>query len=130
MKTALANRGLDWRAAKGPHEGNTSGFTATGHRLLVVCNQVETTTSSGIVLPSKAVEAEKNLSVWARVVEIGHDAWSDKKADFAEVGDVVLIGQYTGKFHISPVDHKEYRFINDLDVISVLTKPEALGIAL
>lgn len=130
MKTPIASRGLDWRALKGPAVDNLSGFTATGHRLLVICGQVEATTASGIVLPTKAVEAEKNLSVWARVVEIGHDAWSDKKADFAEVGDVVLIGQYTGKFHISPVDHKEYRFINDLDVISVLTKPDALGIAL
>lgn len=109
-----------WRARKGPQKENRSGFRATGHRLLLLAEAVEETTESGIILQRKTLEAEKNLSVWATVVEIGHDCWSDKRADFCDVGDKVLIGQYAGKFHTSPVDGKEYRFLMDLDVITPL----------
>lgn len=109
-----------WRAFKGPVESNKSGFRAAGHRILLLCDSVEKTTASGIVLPSKAVDAEKNKSVWATVVEIGPDAWSDKCADYCQVGDRVLVGLYTGIFRDGPQDGKEYRFVNDLDIISRL----------
>jgi co-chaperonin GroES (HSP10) len=109
-----------WRAAKGPQRSNESGFRAVGHRLLLLTDVVEKTTQSGIVLPTKAVKAEQDLSVVATVIEIGCDAWSDKNTDYCQVGDRVLVGQYTGKFHESPVDGKIYRFVNDLDIISPL----------
>jgi co-chaperonin GroES (HSP10) len=83
---------------------------------------METKTESGIVLMQKTAEAERSLSVYATVVEIGHDAWSDKSTDYCAVGDEVLVGQYTGKFEVSPNDDIEYRFINDLDIISVVTR--------
>lgn len=108
----------NWRADKGPNAGNTSGFFATGHRVLLLEDIVEETTSSGIVLPKKAVAAEENLAVEATVVEIGHDCWADKSTDYCQVGDRVLIGQYAGKFSVSKHDGKRYRFINDLDIIS------------
>ena len=109
-----------WRGAKGVSPTNQSGFRATGHRVLLLCDAVEEITASGIVLPSKAVDAEKNKSVWATVVEIGPDAWSDKCADFCEVGDRVLVGLYTGIFRDGPHDGEQYRFVNDLDIISYL----------
>lgn len=109
-----------WRAQKGPNPLNKSGFGATGHRLLLVGDEVEEVTESGIILQRKTVEAEKNVAVWATVVEIGWDCWTDKSTDYCDVGDRVLVGQYTGKFHISPVDGKEYRFLMDLDVITPL----------
>ena len=118
--TPPALRGKGWQATKGPQTANTSGFRAVGHRLLLLPDVVVETTQSGIVLPKKAVKAEQDLSVVATVVEIGFDAWSDKSTDYCEVGDRVLIGQYSGKFHESPVDGKIYRFLNDLDVISPL----------
>lgn len=107
-----------WRAQKGPQEGNTSGLSATGHRVLLRTDVVEEVSSGGIVLLSKVVQAEKNIAVHATVVEIGHDCWGDKSTDYCEVGDRVLVGQYTGKFHTSQLDGKEYRFVNDLDIIS------------
>ena len=107
-----------WRAAKGTAEGNTSGFSATGHRVLCIAEVIKETTQSGIVLLEKTRQAEKSLSVYVTVVEIGHDAWSDKSTDYCEVGDKVLVGQYVGKFELSPKDGKEYRIINDLDIIS------------
>ena len=109
-----------WRGPKGPQANNKSGFSATGHRLLLEPEATETSTESGIILASKTVAQDKARCVWATVLEIGHDAWSDKSTDFCEVGDKVLVGEYTGKFHTSPVDGKEYRFVNDLDVITPL----------
>lgn len=118
------NRGLGFRAAKGPQAGNASGFRATGHRLLLLADVVEEVTSGGIVLPKKAVKAEQDMAVIATVVEVGFDCWCDKQADFCDVGDKVLIGQYVGKFHESPVDGKIYRFVSDLDIISPLEMGE------
>lgn len=107
-----------FRANKGPNPLNTSGFSATGHRLLLVGDAVEEVTAGGIILQRKTVDAEKSLAVMATVVEIGHDAWADKSTDYCQVGDKVLVGQYAGKFHRSLLDGKEYRFLNDLDVIT------------
>lgn len=115
---------LGWRARKGPRAENKSGFAATGHRLLLLPDVVEQKTAGGIILPEKAVQAEKNNAVWALVVEIGHDAWLDKTTDYCDVGDRVLVGQYAGMFHKSPVDGQTYRFLNDLDVITALRKVE------
>ena len=107
-----------WRAAKGYNPDNKRGFRATGHRLLLVGEQVAEETVGGIIIPKKTAEATRDLSVMATVVEIGHDCWFDKSTDYCAVGDKVLVGQYTGKFHKSPLDGKEYRFINDTDIIS------------
>lgn len=110
-----------WRAEKGPHPENQSGFRATGHRLLLLADPVEKRTESGIILQAKTVQAEQNLAVWATVVEIGPDAWADKSTDYCAVGDRVLVGQYVGKFHESPKEPgKIYRFVNDLDIITAL----------
>ena len=128
MKVAQATKTpqgfCGFRADKGPQPGNTSGFSATGHRLLLLGEVVEEVSAGGIILQRKTVEAEKNIAVWATVVEIGHDAWADKSTDYCQVGDKVLVGQYAGKFHTSPNDGKEYRFINDLDIITPLKKKE------
>jgi co-chaperonin GroES (HSP10) len=113
-----------WRANKGPQESNKSGFRATGHRLLLSPDVVEEVSAGGIVLPKKAVKAEQDMAVVATVVEIGYDCWSDKSTDFCQVGDRVLIGQYVGKFHESPVDGKLYRFVSDLDIISPIEVSE------
>ena len=107
-----------WRANKGPQESNKSGFRATGHRILLKPFEVEKKTASGIVLVDKTVNAEEQVAVMAIVIEIGNDCWNDKASDFCQVGDKVLIGQYTGKFHVSPVDGVKYRFVQDLDIIS------------
>lgn len=114
------DRKQGWRATKGPQESNKSGFRAVGHRLLLAPDEVEEKTESGIILQAKTVNAEYDHQVVATVLEIGYDCWNDKSTDFCEVGDRVVVGQYTGKFHISEVDGKRYRFVNDLDIISTL----------
>jgi co-chaperonin GroES (HSP10) len=116
------SRGLGFRANKGPQESNLSGFRATGFRLLLVDEVVEEKTASGIVFVSKTMDKERAANCLATVVEIGYDAWADKSTDYCDVGDKVLIGQYTGKFHVSVKDGKTYRFLSDLDVISVVSE--------
>jgi co-chaperonin GroES (HSP10) len=115
-------RELGWRGVKGPVATNKSGFRACGHRVLLLGEQKEETSAGGILLVKSTQDKEQQHQVWATVIEIGHDAWSDKSTDFCEVGDKVLVGQYTGKFHESPVDGKTYRFVQDLDIITPLVK--------
>ena len=115
-------RETGWRATKGPVAENKSGFRACGHRLLLLGAQKEEVSSGGILLVKSHQDKEQQHQVWATVVEIGHDAWSDKSTDFCDVGDKVLVGQYTGKFHESLVDGKTYRFVQDLDVITPLVE--------
>lgn len=111
-----------WRAEKGPVESNKSGFRAIGHRVLLLPEEVEKKTASGIVLVDKTVDAEEQRAQVCVVLEIGHDCWSDKSTDYCQVGDRVLVGMYTGKFHVSPVDGKKYRFVMDTDIISPLPR--------
>lgn len=120
MSEEIAKGAKNWRAEKGHVETNTSGFRATGHRLLLLGGQAEEITASGFIIPKKTAEATRDLSVTATVVEIGHDCWFDKSTDYCAVGDRVLVGQYTGKFHKSHLDGKEYRFINDTDIITTV----------
>jgi co-chaperonin GroES (HSP10) len=115
-----------WRTSrKGPNVDNYSGFRATGHRILLEPEEVEKKSAGGIVFVEKTVIAEANRAQVCTVLEIGPDAWADKSTDYCEVGDRVLVGQYVGKFHESPVDGKTYRFVADLDIISPLPKKEA-----
>lgn len=117
----MRNRPLGWRSSKkGPQVANTSGFRACGHRILLLGQQIEEYSKStgGIILTAKTSDQDLQRQVIATVVEIGHDAWSDKSTDFCDVGDKVLVGQYTGKFHESPLDGKTYRFVQDLDILT------------
>jgi co-chaperonin GroES (HSP10) len=116
----VLKRNAGWRTDKGAQAGNVSGLRVTGHRVLVINEEIEKTTASGIVLTSKTVDQEKAANVFARVIEIGHDAWTDKSTDYCAVGDKVLVGKYCGSMVKSPVDDKEYRLLSDLDVICVV----------
>lgn len=113
-----ANRTLGFRADKGPQSGNTSGFRATGHRLLLLCDDAETVSAGGIVLAQKTVDKEETAQTFGTVIEIGFDAWLDKTTDYCDVGDRVLVGMYSGKVQKSEKDGRKYRFISDLDIIT------------
>lgn len=117
---AVAVGAHGWRGAKGPQASNLSGFRAVGHRVLLLSEPIEEVTSGGIVLAKKTLDKERNANTMATVVEIGWDCWSDKSTDYCTVGDKVLLGQYTGKFEVSQLDGREYRFVLDLDIISTV----------
>lgn len=122
--TPTIERVQGWRAKKGRNPLNKSGFYVTGHRVLLEPEGGERTTEGGIVIPDSAAEKAEANNVWATVLEIGTECWTDKQTDYAEVGDRVLVGKYAGKFEVSPVDGKRYRFLNDLDIIAVSTESE------
>jgi len=113
-----------WRADKGPNPANDSGFSATGCRILLLPDQVEETTASGIVLPKTSQNKMEMETDTAVVVEIGHDAWFDKSTDYCNIGDRVLIGKYTGILRKSPTNGKTYRFVQDTDIISPVSSPK------
>jgi co-chaperonin GroES (HSP10) len=75
---------LGWRANKGPQASNKSGFRACGHRVLLLGAQKEETSAGGILLVQSHQDKEQQHQVIATVVEIGHDAWSDKSTDFCQ----------------------------------------------
>lgn len=117
-------RNEGWRARKGKNPDNKSGLSAVGFRVLLAPEGGETVTAGGLIIPDDAALKDQNNSVWATVLEIGLDSWSDKLADWADIGDRVLVGKYAGKFEKSPIDGKRYRILNDLDILSVEVKDE------
>lgn len=122
---SIYDRKQGWRSeSKGPSRNNKSGFNVVGHRILLKPEGGEKVTESGIVIPDNAAEREEAKTVWAEVLEIGTECWSDKTTDFCDIGDRILVGKYAGKFEVSPIDGKRYRFLNDLDVMAVQTPEE------
>jgi co-chaperonin GroES (HSP10) len=100
---------------------NNSGWIATGHRVLILVDQVERTTESGIIIADITADKEQLGQDSGFVVEIGPTAYSDQTAPWCKVGDYVKFGRYAGQL-VRPNetdDEKEYRVINDLDVVLV-----------
>lgn len=97
---------------------NTSGIHPKGHRVLILPNAVETTTESGIVISvGTNVDRERLAQLKGTVIEIGSSAWHDQPEPWAEVGDVVIFGKYSGLIY-QGADELEYRIINDLDIVA------------
>ena len=105
---------------------NTSGWIATGHRILILVDQVERKTESGIIIADATADKEQLGQDAGIVVEMGPTAYSDQTATWCQVGDYVKFGRYAGQL-VRPSesdDEKEYRVINDLDVVLVKQKGE------
>ena len=101
---------------------NTSGITPCGHRILVAPLDVELTTESGIVIAvGVQADRERLAQMKGRVVEVGSSAYSDQPSAWCKVGDVVTFGKYSGLIYKDKetLDGKEYRVVNDLDVVAV-----------
>jgi len=123
QKTPLEARTQGWRAKKGFNPENKTGLHPTGHRVLLLCDPVETKTAGGIVLPDAVTSKEKVQMVQATVLEIGSECWSDKSTDAAEVGDRVLIGKFAGKFEQgNDASMSTCRIVTDLEIYAVIVK--------
>jgi co-chaperonin GroES (HSP10) len=100
---------------------NTSGWTPTGHRVLVRVEQVERTTESGIIIADITADKEQLGQDGGVVVELGNTAYSDQSEKWCKPGDYVKFGKYAGQL-IRPkeaLDGIEYRVLNDLDIVLV-----------
>lgn len=99
---------------------NISGIRPTGHILLVLPDEVETTTSSGIVLATHSQQQREEMAqTEAVVIELGNTAYQDQASPWCEVGDRVIFAKYAGTVSKGR-DGRTYRLINDLDVKAIL----------
>lgn len=99
---------------------NDSGIIPAGHRVVVLPDEVEHKTASGIVLSTAAQAAREEMAqVDGVLVAVGINAWADQAAPWAVVGQRVMFGKYTGIVREGK-DGKKYRVINDLDIVAVL----------
>lgn len=99
---------------------NTSGIRPTGHILLVLPDEVEVTTASGIVLSTASQhEREEMAQTEGLVIELGNTAYLDQVAPWCEIGDRVIFAKYVGTVSKGR-DGRTYRLINDLDVKAIL----------
>ena len=99
---------------------NTSGIHPKGHRVLIKPDAVEETTESGIVLAvGTTAERERLAQLKGTIIELGSTAWHDQPEPWANVGDRIIFGKYSGLIY-DGADEVEYRIINDLDVVAVI----------
>jgi co-chaperonin GroES (HSP10) len=99
---------------------NTSGIHPKGHRVLILPDPVEEVTQSGIILSvGENRDRERLAQLKGTIVELGNTAWLDQPSPWANEGDHVIFGKYSGLIYQGD-DDKEYRIINDLDVVALV----------
>ncbi len=103
---------------------NTSGINPLDVRVLVLPDPVEEKTKGGIFLPEAHQEREKYATVKATLVAAGVNAWEEAAArsqafTAPQPGARVLIAKYGG-IMLTGDDGKDYRIMNDEDVVGVL----------
>ena len=103
-------------------EGNQSGITPVGHRVLIKPDVVEHKTESGIIVHTGQTEDRERLAqIRGVVVELGNTAFADQPTPWCKVGDRITFGKYSGLIYKGEetLDGHEYRIINDLDVVAI-----------
>ena len=99
---------------------NTSGIHPKGHRVLILPDPVEEVTQSGIILSvGENRDRERLAQLKGTIVELGNTAWLDQPSPWANEGDHVIFGKYSGLIY-QGADEKEYRIINDVDVVAIV----------
>ena len=100
-----------------------SGIYPVGHRVLVLPEETERVTKSGIILADKTAMMEEMAQTQGTIVDIGDTCWDDQPSPWAAVGDFVMFGKYAGVVYEGN-DGKKYRVLNDKDIVAVLTRKE------
>lgn len=98
---------------------NSSGIRPVGVRILVLPDVVEEKTVGGIILAKEYTNKEKMAQIKGVLVATGDHAWEDYSTPWAKVGDRVIIGKYSGLIEMGR-DEKEYRIVNDKDLVCVI----------
>jgi co-chaperonin GroES (HSP10) len=76
---------------------NTSGIHPKGHRVLILPDPVEEVTQSGIILSvGENRDRERLAQLKGTIVELGNTAWLDQPSPWANEGDHVIFGKYSG----------------------------------
>lgn len=100
------------------------GINPKGYRLLVLPEEVESTTKSGIVIHTgDATKREELAQVDGIVVAMGPTCFSDQPEPWCQVGDRIIFGKYAGIIRKGN-DGKTYRLLNDENVVATLDQKE------
>lgn len=98
---------------------NKSGLLPVGISILVLPDQVEETSESGIVVHTmERLEREQLKQTDGEVIAIGGHAFYDEPAR-CKVGDRVIMAAYAGMVRKGK-DGLTYRLIKDNDVVGIL----------
>lgn len=104
-----------------------------GWKILIRKQIPKEETSGGVILPDSAIEAESYMTICSEVVKIGPKCWRDRETgkhwygdDWAKPGDWVITPKFT-QFKMK-IDGEEYRFINDDEIIAVVSDPKAIKV--
>jgi co-chaperonin GroES (HSP10) len=99
---------------------NNSGITPLGTTVLVLPEQVQRKTDSGIVLATESQADREQLGQTdGIVVAIASEAYQDR----FKVGDRVIMTKYAGMIRVGN-DGIEYRLVNDNEIKAVLAHKE------
>jgi chaperonin GroES len=104
---------------------NKSGIDPLDVRVLVKPDPVEQRTAGGIILAAETIEKQEAAAVDATLIAVGANAFSEAKGNPAFIaprpGDRVMIAKYGG-VQRKGADGEQYRVMNDIDVVAVLTE--------
>jgi len=100
---------------------NTSGFEPLDLRVLVLPDPIEERTSGGIILPDAKKERDKFAQQLGTLIAVGENAWeeaSGRSPNFRRPrpGERIVFSRYGGVL-IEGRDGKEYRLMNDIDIV-------------
>lgn len=102
---------------------NTSGIEPLDVRVLVLPDEVKDKTAGGIFIPETAQEKEKYATVKGTLIALGANAFAEASVSTLfkapQPGDRVMIAKYGG-VNTPGKDGKEYRLLNDVDVVAKL----------
>ncbi|MCI4436272.1 MAG: hypothetical protein JHC33_05605 [Ignisphaera sp.] len=100
---------------------NESGIKPVGHRILVLPAETERKTSSGLIMIEKVAMMEEMAQTQGTIVSMGDTCFEDEVSPWCKEGDFVMFGKYAGVVYQGQ-DEKQYRILNDKDVVAVITK--------
>jgi co-chaperonin GroES (HSP10) len=104
---------------------NRSGFEPLDLRVLVLPDPAETISPGGIIIPDQPAEREKYAMMFGTLVAVGENAWEEAAArsdkfEKPQVGEHIVFAKYGG-IEIKGRDGKQYRLMNDEDVLGRVT---------
>jgi len=107
---------------------NKSGITPLGFKVLIRIQEMEEKTEGGIIIPDIIKEKEDAASQVATIVDYGSAAFTIGVGDLPKEWDVVpkvgakvILNRYAG-ITIEGKDKKEYRLINDKEILAILNE--------
>lgn len=102
------------------YQGNRSGIAPVEYKCVVLPDEPPAKSKEGMLyIPETVRDIQKHRAVKALLVAVGGNAFEDWAGLIPKPGDRVCIAVAAGAIH-KGLDEKEYRLINDKDIVGVL----------